>query len=138
MNIALWYGSSYIDFAAYPIMVMITNVIEPNQGPDYAPGSTVQLMCSVDGPFSTVVLMWNSTCTGNCFVLQQSSLESVMKDILHAVDSGNHTCTIVDDVETLDLLPLKYVLQVLSFHHYCNDHAHLRPYSIFRCTNILL
>ena len=58
MNIALWYGSSYIDFAAYPIMVMITNVIEPNQGPDYAPGSTVQLMCSVDGPFSTVVLMW--------------------------------------------------------------------------------
>lgn len=31
-------------------------------------------------------------------MLQQSAQDSIMKDVLHAVDSGNHTCTVVDDV----------------------------------------
>ena len=39
-----------------------------------------------------------STCSGDCFVLQQSSQEIVMRDVLHSVDSGNHTCSVVDDV----------------------------------------
>ena len=77
---------------------MITNTIDPDHGPVYAPGSSVQLMCSVDGPFPIAVTRWNSTCTGNCFVLQQSAQQSIMKSILHATDSGNHTCTVIDDV----------------------------------------
>ena len=77
---------------------MIINAIDPDHGPVYAPGSFIQLMCSVDGPFPIAVTRWNSTCTGNCFVLQQSAQQSIMKDILHAADSGNHTCTVVDDV----------------------------------------
>ena len=85
-------------FPAYPIMVTITNIIDSDQGPDYTPGSAVQLKCSADGPFPTAVTYWNSTCTGDCFVLQQSTQQMIMKDILHAADSGNHTCTIVDDV----------------------------------------
>ena len=85
-------------FAVYPILVMITNTIDSNQGPNYAPGTAVQLLCFADSQFDTTETLWNSTCTGNCFVLQQSSQPLIMKDILHAVDSGNHTCTIVDDV----------------------------------------
>lgn len=69
---------------AFVIPVTIVDVIAPNQGPIYTPGSTVQLMCS-------------STCTGSCFVLQQTSSDTIMKDALHALDSGNHTCTVVDD-----------------------------------------
>ena len=79
-------------------MVEITNTIDPDQGPDYVPGSTVQLMCSAEGPFDIISTVWNSTCTGGCFVLQQMSQPLVTKDILHSIDSGNHTCTITDDV----------------------------------------
>ena len=88
----------FASFAAYPLTVVITNTIDPDHGPVYAPGSSVQLMCSVDGPFPIAVIRWNSTCTGNCFVLQQSAEQSIMKSILHATDSGNHTCTVIDDV----------------------------------------
>ena len=77
---------------------MITNTIDSDHGPVYAPGSSVQLMCSVDGPFPITVTRWNSTCTGDCFVLQQSAQQSIMKSILQATDAGNHTCTIIDDV----------------------------------------
>ena len=31
-------------------------------------------------------------------MLQESSRNTIRKDILHAVDSGNHTCMVVDDV----------------------------------------
>ena len=76
----------------------MTIVIVPDQGPIYSPGSTVLLTCSADGQFGPVLTTWTSTCMGSCFVLQQSAQESIMKDVLHAVDSGNHTCTVVDDV----------------------------------------
>ena len=79
-------------------MVEITNLVDPDQGSDYTPGSTVQLVCSADGPFDITSTVWNSTCTGGCFVLQQTSQPLIMKDILHSTDSGNHTCTIIDDV----------------------------------------
>ena len=74
------------------------NTIDQDQGPNYTPGSSVELMCSVDGPFEAITITWNSTCSGDCFVLQQSSQQLIMKEILHSVDSGNHTCIIVDDV----------------------------------------
>ena len=74
------------------------NTIDRDQGPSYAPGLSIQLMCSVDGPFDAVVTTRSSTCSGDCFVLQQSTQQLIMKEILHSVDSGNHTCIIVDDV----------------------------------------
>jgi hypothetical protein len=88
----------FVSFAAYPLTVVVTSTIDPDHGPVYAPGSSIQLMCSIDGPFPIAVIRWNSTCTGDCFVLQQSAQQSIMKSILHATDSGNHTCTIIDDV----------------------------------------
>ena len=75
---------------------MVTAV--PDQGATYSPGSTVQLMCSADGRFGPVVTTWTSTCMGSCFVTQQSNQESIMKTVLHAVDGGNHTCAVEDDV----------------------------------------
>lgn len=85
-------------FTAFPIPVMITNVLVPSQGPTYTPGSTALLMCSAGGGFAPVMTIWTSTCTGDCFVLQQANQNSIMTDILHSVDGGNHTCTVVDDV----------------------------------------
>ena len=55
-------------------------------------------MCSVDGPYEAIDTTWNSTCSEDCFVLQQSAQQLIMKEVLHSVDSGNHTCIIVDDV----------------------------------------
>ena len=69
-----------------------------NRGSAYAAGSSVTLTCSADprfGPFSTT---WTSSCAGDCFILQQSSQSSVSTIVLHAADSGNHTCTVTDDV----------------------------------------
>ena len=76
----------------------ITNGDNADQGPIYIPGSTLLLNCSADGRFGPVITTWTSTCTGSCFVLQESAQELIMKDVLHSVDSGNHTCTVVDDV----------------------------------------
>ena len=76
----------------------ITDVNNPNQGFNYDLGSMVALNCSADGRFGPVVTTWTSTCTGSCFVLAQSSQGLVRRDVLHAVDSGNHTCSVVDDV----------------------------------------
>ena len=87
---------SLFPFAAFPISVTIVSV--PDEGPDYTPGSTVLLMCSASGQFGPVRTTWTSTCTGDCFVLQQSGQSAIVKEVLHAVDGGNHTCTVVDDV----------------------------------------
>ena len=70
----------------------------PNQGPVYFAGSNVTLTCSVDHRFAPVVITWTSTCFENCFVLQQSSQRDIVGTVLHARDSGNHTCSVVDSV----------------------------------------
>ena len=63
----------------------------------YSPGSTVQLMCSADDRFGSVTVIWSSTCTGNCFVLQQTTQDTITTDALHVADSGNHTCSVTDE-----------------------------------------
>ena len=77
---------------------MIIDTNSPDQGTEYAPGSSVQLMCSADSRFAPVITSWNSTCNGSCFVLQQMAQEVITTDVLHSADSGNHSCTVVDDV----------------------------------------
>ena len=83
---------------AYPITVMITDTSNPDQRTVYIPGSSVQLNCLADSRFTPVVTTWNSTCNGSCFVLQQLTQEVIMTNVLHSTDSGNHSCTVVDDV----------------------------------------
>ena len=97
----------FLSLSAFPIPVTIT--ASTGQSPVYTPGSSVQFMCSASGQFGPVVTTWTSTCSGSCFVLQQSAQQSIRKDILHAVDSGNHTCSVEDDVgntgsSTIELL----------------------------------
>lgn len=84
--------------AGYPIPVTILNINDPDQGTKYTPGSSVQLQCLADSRFAPVVTTWNSTCNGSCFVLQQTTQEVIMTDVLHSADSGNHSCTVTDDV----------------------------------------
>ena len=85
-------------YIAFPIVVTITSTIDSTHGPVYSPGSSVQLNCSAEGTVGAVSTNWNSTCSGNCFVLQQSTPMSIRKEILHSTDTGNHTCTVSDDV----------------------------------------
>lgn len=96
--VAHFYSINVSSFAAYPITVMIVDTSYPDRGTEYIPGSSVQLHCLADSRFAPVVTTWNSTCNGNCFVLQQTFQEVIMTDVLHSTDSGNHSCMVVDDV----------------------------------------
>ena len=84
--------------AAYPIAVTIMDITNPDQGTEYTPGSSVHLQCLADSRFAPVVTTWNSTCNGGCFVLQQTGQQVIRTDVLHSADSGNHSCTVTDDV----------------------------------------
>ena len=77
-------------------MIMDTN--NPDHGTEYAPGSAVQLLCTADSRFAPVATIWNSTCNGSCFVLQQMNQDMITSDILHSADGGNHSCIVFDDV----------------------------------------
>jgi len=70
---------------------------EPN-GPTYQAATPVHVMCRVSGDYYTpVTFQWNSTCTGDCFILE-SDLPTVNRSVLHSADSGMHTCTVIDAV----------------------------------------
>ena len=84
--------------AAYPLGVTITDLQDPTIGPEYTPGSSVIFNCTVSGAIGSSSFLWTSTCTGNCFILSQQTQHRIERDILHSVDSGNHTCTVTDDV----------------------------------------
>ena len=63
----------------------------------YEPGSTVILNCTSANGFPPLEYQWTSTCTGSCFVLAQASDGVVSTNLLHSIDSGNHTCMITDN-----------------------------------------
>ena len=76
----------------------ITDSYDSTRGPDYEPGSAVLLNCTVVGAVAPVVYQWTSTCMSDCYVLKQSSQGIVQTTVLHSTDSGNHTCTVTDNV----------------------------------------
>ena len=49
-------------------------------------------------PIGTLTYEWTSTCSGDCFTLNQSTAATVSTQYLKAVDSGTHTCTVTDGV----------------------------------------
>jgi hypothetical protein len=53
---------------------------------------------SPTAPIGAVTYEWTSTCSGDCFVLSQSTAATVSTQYLKAVDSGTHTCTVTDSV----------------------------------------
>ena len=63
----------------------------------YLAGSSVNLTCNVNGGHLPLIYEWNSTCDRDCFIDSQTTA-SVVQDILHSVDSGNHTCLATDFV----------------------------------------
>ena len=64
---------------------------------EYIAGSSVSLTCDVNGGHLPLMYEWNSTCSGDCFVHSQNT-GAILQDILHSVDSGNHTCYVLDYV----------------------------------------
>ena len=49
-------------------------------------------------PIGAVTYEWTSTCSGDCFILKQSTAAAVSTQYLKAADSGTHTCTVTDSV----------------------------------------
>ena len=49
-------------------------------------------------PIGAMTYEWTSTCSGDCFTLNQSTAATVNTQYLKAVDSGTHTCTVTDSV----------------------------------------
>ena len=82
-----------------PLIAVIVDVNDPIQRSEYIyqPGSMVVLNCSVVGASGPLVYEWTSTCSGDCFVLEQQSESVIESGIIHSGDAGNHTCTVTDD-----------------------------------------
>lgn len=60
--------------------------------------SSINLTCSVQGMFvAPLSYMWKSTCSENCFVLLATE-STITKKSINSIDSGNHTCTVIDAV----------------------------------------
>ena len=58
--------------------------------------SSLNLTCGRSGQSNTQIsYQWSSTCTGNCFVLG-GRVSNLMQTALHSIDSGNHTCSVID------------------------------------------
>ena len=85
-------------YAAYPISVTITGNPDPQNYTEFEPGTSVRFECIPQQGFEPHYFQWSSTCTGSYFVLQTPKDNVVEKTILHAADSGSHTCTVTDDV----------------------------------------
>lgn len=63
----------------------------------YQVGSSLGLSCQAQGAYPPLHYSWNSTCESPCFVSMQTT-SFIRKNALHSVDSGNHTCSVLDYV----------------------------------------
>ena len=79
----------------HPGELSVEVVVSP-PGVTQQASSSINLTCVVSGdsspPYS---YQWTSTCTGNCFVLQDDS-PTLTQLSLHSIDAGNHTCHVTD------------------------------------------
>ena len=65
-------------------------------GVQHQASSSLNLTCTVSGlATAPLTYQWTSTCSGNCFVLQNEE-STVFSNALHSIDSGNHTCSVTD------------------------------------------
>ena len=90
-----------------PLIVSIVDTSGPLQDFLYTPGSSVMLSCVVQGAVEPITYQWTSTCSADCFILGQQSNSVVEKEIIHSIDSGNHTCTVLDDVGNSENLTIE-------------------------------
>jgi len=78
-------------------MLEVRVMSAPN-GPTYQAATPINVICRISGDYyPPVAFQWNSTCTGDCFILE-SDLPIVNQSVLHSTDSGTHTCTVIDAV----------------------------------------
>ena len=86
---------SYYFIYYHPGELSVEVVVSP-PGVIQQASSSINLTCVVSGdsspPYS---YQWTSTCTGNCFVLQDNS-PTLTQLSLHSIDAGNHTCHVTD------------------------------------------
>ena len=83
-------------FTVVPMQVNISSNPVTTTGV-YQAGSSVTLTCQAYGGYPPLTYNWNSTCDGNCFVLNEET-QSVQDSSLHSGDGGVHTCSVTDYV----------------------------------------
>ena len=66
-----------------------------SDGGTYPIGSSLVLSCQTQGGYSPLSYSWNSTCSGVCFVLGETS-STIRQNVLHSIDAGTHTCSVTD------------------------------------------
>ena len=66
--------------------------------PHFQAATALNLTCNVSGVFyPPLSYRWTSNCTGDCFVLERVA-STISQMALRAIDSGAHTCSVVDAV----------------------------------------
>lgn len=75
-------------------VTILASAGQPENGA-YQVGSALTLTCQAQGGHAPITYNWNSTCSGLCFVLGET-VNTVMKNPLHSIDSGSHTCSATD------------------------------------------
>ena len=76
-------------------MPLDVNVTSSPAGPDVNAAESLTLTCEVTGGTEEYSYQWSSNCTGNCFLTSQTTM-SVSQEALQSIDSGNHTCAVMD------------------------------------------
>ena len=59
-------------------------------------GSSLSLTCQAFEGSGVYTYQWFSNCSGDCLISGQM-VQSVNRDAVRSTDSGNHTCSVVDD-----------------------------------------
>ena len=84
----------FIVVSRLPVTILASNTSQPENGA-YQVGSSLTLTCQAQGGHAPITYNWNSTCMGQCFVLEEI-VDTITKNALHSIDSGSHTCSAMD------------------------------------------
>lgn len=92
----LYHFTLFLFLLAVVDELQVTITSNPDFG-SFLAGSSVTLTCNVNGGHLPLMYEWSSTCDRDCFIDSQTTV-FVVQNILHSVDTGNHTCLVTDYV----------------------------------------
>ncbi len=69
-------------------------------GPEINAAEVFTLSCMASGGTGVYSYLWNSTCTGNCFLTMANQASSILvRDAARSSDSGTYMCSVTDNAE---------------------------------------
>ena len=113
----------YKSITLYTGQSLIVSISVSPPGLMHQASSSLNLTCGISGQSdSQLSYQWTSTCTGNCFVLGRR-VPSLMQTSLHSIDSGNHTCSVIDGFGNQGMATIQITVvgelheRDMSYHH---------------------